>query len=234
MKDEPWLIVDTETDGVRWPIHAVEIAAQRMRGWQREGEPFGVLLNHDVPIDPGAQAVHGYSREYLRRHGVCPYEAHAAFRTYAGDLPLVAYNLSFDWNRVLEPEYARLGVPIAGRRGFCALTLTRRVVREVANYRLETVKNHFALNRERSHRGRNDVETTVALIERVVSPHLHRAGIHGFAAVAAFARRTPVVACLELVHGATPSQTPAAACPPDRDRVGYVGFPEALPRRAGG
>ncbi len=65
MYDEPWLIVDTETDGVRWPIHAVEIAAQRMRGWRRGGEPFSILLNHDVPIDPGAQAIHGYSREYL-------------------------------------------------------------------------------------------------------------------------------------------------------------------------
>ena len=105
MRDELWLIVDTETDGVMKPIHAVEIAAQRMRGWRREGEPFGILLNHDVPIDPGAQAVHGYSREFLRRHGVCPYQAHAAFRDYAGDLPLVAYNLSFDWNRVLAPEW---------------------------------------------------------------------------------------------------------------------------------
>lgn len=201
MHDEPWLIVDTETDGVRTPIHAVEIAAQRMRGWQRDGEPFQALLNHDVPIDPGAEAVHGYSRAYLRRHGAPPLEAHAAFYEYAGDLPMVAYNLSFDWNRVLEPEYARLGVPVAGRRGFCALTLTRRVVREVRNYRLETIKNHFALSGERSHRGRNDVETTAALLERIVSPKLSRSGIFGFEAVAAFAKRTPVAACLAHIHG---------------------------------
>ena len=200
MQDEPWLVVDTETDGVMTPIHAVEIAAQRMRGWQRDGEPFSILLDHDVPIDPGAEAVHGYSRAFLRRHGAPPLEAHAAFYEYAGDRPMVAYNLSFDWNRVLEPEYARLGVPVAGRRGFCALTLTRRVVREVRNYRLETIKNHFALNSERSHRGRNDVETTVALLERIVSPKLNRSGISGFNAVAAFARRTPVAACLAHIH----------------------------------
>jgi DNA polymerase-3 subunit epsilon len=152
MHDEPWLIVDTETDGMMAPIHAVEIAAQRMCGWRREGEPFQALLNYEVPIDPGAEAVHGYSRAYLRRHGAPPLEAHAAFRAYAGNLPMVAYNLSFDWNRVLEPEYARLGVPVAGRRGFCALTLTRRVVREVGNYRLETLKNHFGLYPGRSHK----------------------------------------------------------------------------------
>ena len=202
MYDESWLIVDTETNGVLNPIHAVEIAAQRMRGWQREGEPFQVLLNHDVPIDRGAEAVHGYSRAYLRRHGAPPLEAHAAFRGYAGDLPMVAYNLSFDWNRVLEPEYARLGVPVAGRRGFCALTLTRRVVREVDNYRLETLKHRFSLHHGRSHSGRNDVETVVALFERIVFPKLSQTGIFGFDAVAAFARRTPVAACLEHIHGA--------------------------------
>ena len=201
MHDESWLIVDTETDGVMNPIHAVEIAAQRMRGWRRDGEPFQRLLNHDVPIDPGAEAVHGYSRDYLRRHGSPPLEAHAAFRAYAGDLPLVAYNLSFDWNRVLVPEYARLGVPTAGRRGFCALTLARRVVGDVDNYRLETLKDRFALHGGRSHRGRNDVETVVALFERIVSPTLARTGIAGFEAVAAFARRTPVAACREHIQG---------------------------------
>ncbi len=200
MQDESWLVVDTETNGVMTPVHAGEIAAQRMRGWRREGAPFSILLNHDVPIDPGAEAVHGYSRAYLRRHGAHPLEAHAAFYEYAGALPMVAYNLSFDWNRVLAPEYVRLGVPTAGRRGFCALTLTRRVVREVGNYRLETLKRHFALNGERSHRGRSDVETTVALLERIVSPPLSRSGILGFENVAAFARRCPVAACLAHIH----------------------------------
>ena len=201
MHDEPWLIVDTAPSGLGPPIPRVPIPPPRRRGWRRDGEPFRVLLNHDVPIDPGAEAVHGYSRTYLRRHGAPPLEAHAAFYDYVGGLPVVAYNLAFDWNRVLEPEYARLGVPIAGRRGFCALTLTRRVVRDVSNYRLETIKNHFALNAERSHRGHNDVETTVALMERIVSPKLDRSGITGFDAVAAFARRCPVAACLVHIHG---------------------------------
>jgi hypothetical protein len=52
MRDESWLVVDTETDGLIEPVQVVEIAAQRMRGWQRDGEAFRVLLNHDVPIDP--------------------------------------------------------------------------------------------------------------------------------------------------------------------------------------
>ena len=104
---DQWTIVDTETTGLSQPVYAVEIAAQRMRGWAPDGAPFQVLLNHEVPIDPAAEAVHGYSRAHLRRHGQDPRTAHAAFRSYAGDFPLVAYNLGFDWDRVLRPEYQR-------------------------------------------------------------------------------------------------------------------------------
>ena len=139
MNDESWVIIDTETSGLMQPIFAVEIAGQRMKGWEPEGKPFRVLLNHDVAIDPMAQSVHGYSREFLRRNGQDPKKAHKAFHEYAADLPIVAYNISFDWNRVLEPEYKRLDVPQTGKRGFCALTLARRVINETDNHRLETL-----------------------------------------------------------------------------------------------
>lgn len=202
MRDEPWLIVDTETSGFGDPVHVVELAAQRMRGWERDGTPYSVLLNHDVPIDPMAEAVHGYSRQFLRAHGAHPAEAHMAFRQYAGDLPVVSYNISYDWNRCLEPEYRRLGLPPAGRRGFCAMTLSRRVIVETQNYKLDTLRAAFLLNEQRSHIGRNDVETLVSLFEKVLAPRLYQAGLVGFEAVAEFSRRTPVADCIEQVHGA--------------------------------
>ncbi|MEI6035648.1 MAG: exonuclease domain-containing protein [Verrucomicrobiae bacterium] len=73
MNNEQWIILDTETTGLSEPISVVEIAAQRMRGWERDGEPFQILLNHDVPIESQAEAVHGHSRSYLREHGEDPY-----------------------------------------------------------------------------------------------------------------------------------------------------------------
>jgi DNA polymerase III epsilon subunit-like protein len=168
-----------------------------MCGWEPVGEPFQILLNHDVPIDPGAEAVHGYSREYLRLHGEEPRRAHEAFHEYAGSLPLVAYNLAFDWGRVLAPEYQRLGVPRSGSKGFCAMTLARRVIHETCNHRLETLKQHFRLGDERSHRGLNDVRTTVRLFQFVLRERLEPAGITGFDKVARFSRRTPVSRCRE-------------------------------------
>ena len=199
MINEEWLIVDTETNGLYQPICAVEIAAQRMCGWAPVGDSFRVLLNHEVAIDPMAQAVHGYSREFLRAHGEPPHKAHAAFREYAGELPIVAYNLSFDWDRVLCPEYRRLGVPVAGSKGFCAMTLARRTITETGNHRLETLKNHFKLSDAASHRGLNDVKTTVRLFETVFRDRLVPAGIVGFTRIARFSRATPVAKCRAMV-----------------------------------
>jgi hypothetical protein len=195
VKNEEWLVVDTETNGLYPPIFTLEIAAQRMVGWEPAGEPFRVLLNHDVPIDPAAQAVHGYSRDFLRREGMDPLEGHARFRAYAEDRPIVAYNLSFDWDRVLLPECQRLRVPPAGRKGFCAMTLARRVIHETGNYRLETVKTHFRLSASRSHRGLNDVMTVVELFGGVFRQRLEPSGVVGFEAVAAFSRLTPIARC---------------------------------------
>ncbi len=220
MKNEEWLVVDTETNGLCPPIFTLEIAAQRMIGWEPAGEPFRILLNHDVPIDPAAQAVHGYSREFLREEGEDPLLAHKAFHAYAGDLPLVAYNVSFDWDRVLLPEYRRLRVPIAGARGFCAMTLARRVIHETGNHRLETLKNHFKFSSGPSHRGLNDVMSVVALFRGVFRERLEPSGIVGFDSVARFSRKTPVACCLAHIRNSLdPDYVPVAQSGPNKRKA---------------
>ena len=128
MKSQHWVIIDTETDGLWAPIHVVEIAAQVMEGWNPVGEPFRVFLNHDVPISGGAFALHGYTQEFLREHGLPPREAYDCFRAYVKTFPVTSHNLKFDWDTVLEPEWASLGIPAVGIRGFCLLKLARRLV----------------------------------------------------------------------------------------------------------
>ena len=75
------------------------------------------------------------------------------------------------------------------------MTLARRVIHETGNHKLETLKQHFKLGTERSHRGLNDVRTTVRLFQSVIRERLEPAGIVGFDKVAKFSRRTPVARC---------------------------------------
>jgi DNA helicase-2/ATP-dependent DNA helicase PcrA len=195
-----WVIVDTETDGLEAPIHVVEICGQLMEGWTPIREPFRMLLNHGVRIPSAAMAIHGYSQEYLRVHGHDPHKVYELFRAYVQGYPIVAHNLSFDWNRCLEPEWARLGVRPMGQRGFCSMMLARRLVSETRSFRLDSLKRHFNLTDSRTHQAQNDVLTVVELFERVYRPRLESAGFDTFGAVAAFARRTPVAKCLAVVR----------------------------------
>ncbi len=199
MKSTEWLIVDTETDGLMDPIHVVEIAAQRMRGWEPVGEKFRVLLNHNVRIPAAAVAIHGYTEAFLRKNGEAPLAAHNRFRDFAGDLPMVAHNLSFDWNRALHPEWQRLRLAPIGRRGFCSLMLSRRVVDETASYTLDALRMRFGLSGRFAHRAFGDVDTLVTLFDRVFRPRLEAAGIASFDTLSKFACKTPVARCLSLV-----------------------------------
>ncbi len=182
-----WIVVDTETDGFMEPIHVVEIAAQAMDGWTPVGEPFRVLINHEIQIDAQAQQVHGYTEEFLRENGLSPVEAHSKFAEYVGTSPIVSHNLSFDWDRALVPEWQRLGLPAIGRRGFCTLMLSRRIIPEAQSHRLEALKEFYSLGSSVSHKAHNDVETLIELIERVIAPRLRRLTLDGFDSVKDFA-----------------------------------------------
>lgn len=199
MRDsERWLIVDTETTGIRNPIYPVEIAAQAMTGWLAVGAPFRVLLNFDVPIEPIAEKMHGYSREYLREHGLLPDEALSQFLSYAGAAPIVAYNMSYDWNRVLLPTFERAGRSCNISPGFCALNLARRIVTGLPDFKLKTVIKSFGLAKEQIHHADDDVRLVVAFLSQYLGPHLQRCGICGFDHVAACSDGTIPVAPLDV------------------------------------
>lgn len=200
-----WLVIDTETDGLCEPIHVVELCGQLMQGWEPIGEPFRMLLNHDVPIPPEATAIHGYTRQYLGEHGQDPNCVYTAFRDYAQDYRLVAHNLSFDWNRCLVPEWVRLQLPPIGQRGFCCMMLARRLVQESTSYRLEALKECFHLTQVRSHRAENDVFTVLELFQKVYRPRLESAGFETFDSIANFAKRTPVAKCLDMIRSGSKS-----------------------------
>lgn len=173
-----WVVIDTETNGIGSPIHVIEIAAWHMRGWERAGEGFRRLINHGVSIDPRATMVHGYTKEYVSKWGEDPIKVYTDLRQYIEGRPIVAYNLPFD-ERVLTEEWARLGIPAIGTRGFCALRLTRRLLDQnpAGDYKLQTLKAHFGLPDRKAHSALGDVETTIDLIESILAPIARSRGL---------------------------------------------------------
>ncbi len=211
---EEWVLFETEASGMKRPFYTVEIAAQRMKGYEPDGTKFRVLLNHDVPIELQAQSVHGYSQEYLRQHGQEPRLAHSLFREYTGSRPLVSHNLPMDWDRLLLPECQRLGIPAPGPRGFCALTLARRALPDASSFSLSALNKRYQLVNSDLRGAAPDVEALVCLFKSWIGPRLTAAGIVGFQAVAEFSRQAPPAKCRKLIEDAIKGWAlPAPAAP---------------------
>ena len=192
MNHHSWVLLDTETNGIQAPIYVVEIGAQKMNGWLPDGPPFRRLLNHNADIPPEASRVNGYTREILERDGDDPLAVYRDFAAYAGGLPVVAYNLAFDWDNVLLPEWQRLGIAPIGQRGWCALELARRLLDPVpaGNCKLQTLRQFYRLPECGAHTALGDVQTVVDLLGTVLRPLAEARGLHTWADLVAVTEST--------------------------------------------
>lgn len=189
MDTTEWILLDTETTGLSAPIYVVELAAQCMRGWQPVGPPFRRLLNQNADIPPEAARVHVYTREILDRDGGPAPEVYREFADYVQGRPLVAFNLSYDLDEVLWPEWARLGVAPIGSAGFCALRLAQRLLDPVpaGNCKLQTLRQFYRLPERGAHTALGDVTTVVDLLGQVLRPLAERLGLKTWAQLTAYA-----------------------------------------------
>ena len=189
MNDKHWIRLDTETTGLAAPIFAVELAAQRMRGWSAEGEPFRKLLNQNQEIPAEASRVHGYTREILERDGEPAHQVYREFAEYAGGLPLVSFNLEYDLDEVLKPEWKRLRISPIGSQGLCALRLAQRLLDPVpaGNCKLQTLRQYYRLPERGAHTALGDVQTVVDLFAQVLRPIAEHRGLDTWEKLAAYA-----------------------------------------------
>jgi DNA polymerase III epsilon subunit family exonuclease len=131
----------------------VEIAAARVRAGVVV-DRFRRLVRPDVPVAPGATAVHGYTDGDLA-HAPPFADVWPAFRAFVGDDLLVAHNaVEFDL-----PVLRRLAAPHGGADDlvvFDSLVLARALVTGRAS--LEALAERFAVPLLRAHHALDDAE----------------------------------------------------------------------------
>ena len=188
MKNTDWFLIDTETTGLSAPIFVVELAAQKMRGWEPDGEPFRHLINQNADIPPEVSRVHGYTREILERDGDPAAAVYRDFSLYVGGRPIVSYNLDYDLEEVLKPEWVRLGIEPIGVSGFCALRLAQRLLDPVpaGNCKLQTLRQFYRLPERGAHTALGDVQTVSDLMAHVLRPIAVRRGVQSWSDVCAY------------------------------------------------
>ena len=195
-----WILVDTETDGLMAPIYAVEVAAQRFREFEPLGEPFRVFIDHDIEIPEEATAVHGYTTEFIKQNGLSPKKAYDQLGKYIRGDPIASHYLTFDWTRVLFPEWARLGISPIGTKGFCTWKLVKRALPEFPTHGLDFLRSQLGLKCSRAHSAYGDIEAVQDLLTRIVFPKMQEKGVSTINGVVEFTQLHPL-RCRCLIQG---------------------------------
>lgn len=187
-----WVVIGTETADLTQPVSVVELAAQRMRGWEPESAPFRRILNEGTHTPPEGSRVKDLTLEILERDGEPPPDAYQAFAQYVGNRPLCSYNLAYNWGDVLLPAWRHLGVAPVGTYGLCLLKLAQRLLDPVAagNCKLQTLRQYYRLPQRGAHTALGDVETVIDLAQQVLRPLAEARGLNTWAELNAFSEST--------------------------------------------
>ncbi len=125
------IILDTETTGleVEKKHRVIEIGCVELLHRRITGRVFHQYLNPERDIDPGAQQVHGLSRERLSSEPRFA-EIVGPFLDFIAGAELIIHNAPFDLG-FLNAELSRLSPPAAALESVCAvvdtLVLARRM-----------------------------------------------------------------------------------------------------------
>lgn len=164
------VVLDFETTGLS-PDHgdrAIEIGAVKIV----DGifvERFQKLMNPGFAISGFISQYTGITNAMLRNAAPCG-EVMEEFHEFVGDHNLVAHNASFD-RKFLDAELARISRSVAGSFS-CSMLLSRRILQDASNHKLETLVRHLDIASEGSfHRALYDAEMAgriwLAMLERI-------------------------------------------------------------------
>jgi DNA polymerase III epsilon subunit family exonuclease len=180
LEELDFVVVDIEATGAKMPPNRIiELGAYRIRGG-RIVDDFVTLVNPEIPIPRFVMSLTGISNEMVRD---APLFAAVApkWLEFVADAVLIAHNAPFDTN-FINHEISRV---YPGHRminpHLCTVTLSRRAVPGLANYRLDTVSEHFSIPIVDRHRAGSDALATAEVFIRI----LERLGEHGVRDLAA-------------------------------------------------
>lgn len=144
---EEFVVLDLETTGTSpEKDQVIEVGAVRTK----EGAPtekFSALLKVETAIPQEITALTGIDATMLAREGREPSAAVAELVKFLGKSRIVGYNVSFDLS-FLRAACIRHGIEPPANRSTDILTLARQKLDDVANYRMLTVAEHFALGKQ--------------------------------------------------------------------------------------
>jgi DNA polymerase III epsilon subunit family exonuclease len=162
LKDLQFVVVDVEATGAKTPPNRlIELGAYRIRDG-RIVDKFLSLVNPEIPIPRFVASLTGISNEMVKQAPVFA-DLAPQWLDFVSDSVLIAHNSNFDIN-FLNHEISRV---YPGHRmvnpHVCTVKLSRRVLPELLNHRLDTIADHFSISIVSRHRAGCDALATAEI-----------------------------------------------------------------------
>ncbi|MCZ4340154.1 3'-5' exonuclease [Sphingomonadaceae bacterium G21617-S1] len=159
-----YVVFDLETTGLSAADHEIiEIAGLKISPKGEIVESFQSLVIPEGRISPAITKLTGIDQMMIAQDGVPLGEAMSRFRSFAGDLPLVAFNAPFD-KGFLHHACFRMGMPVFGNSFHCALETSRRAWPGRPSYKLSALAEEAGLDLANEHRALADCQRTAYLM----------------------------------------------------------------------
>jgi DNA polymerase III epsilon subunit family exonuclease len=162
LKDLEFVVVDVEATGAKTPPNRlIELGAFRIRNGCIV-DKFQSLVNPEIPIPRFVATLTGISNDMVKRAPVFA-DLAPQWLDFVNDAVLIAHNSNFDAN-FLNHEISRVypGHRMVNQH-LCTVKLSRRVLPELINHRLDTIASHFSITIPSRHRAGCDALATAEI-----------------------------------------------------------------------
>jgi DNA polymerase-3 subunit alpha (Gram-positive type) len=162
LDETDFVVFDLETTGAKTPpCRVTEIGAYRVSGREITGE-YQTLVNPEVPIPSFIVGLTNITDEMVKDAPKFA-EIVSEFMEFVGDSVLVAHNAPFDM-RFLNHEVSRIHTNYrVANQYLCTVRLSRKLLPEVDNHRLNTVANYYSIDLTNHHRASADALATAKI-----------------------------------------------------------------------
>ncbi len=154
-----YVIVDVETTGLDYAEdRIVEIALLKISNNMISNQ-FQCFIRSERAISNGLTDLAGITTKMLEEQGVEEEEAFNIIQEFMDNELIVGYNVQFDI-KFIQKLAERVGKKIVIKRTKDVLSIARRKIDDLENYKLETVATYFSLDISNLHRALTDCMLT--------------------------------------------------------------------------
>lgn len=166
LKEDSYIVLDLETTGLSCAVHEIiEIAAICIVHDAVEAE-LSMLVQCQTSLPENISKLTGITDEMLQQQGVPLYQALSQLISFVENRRIVCHNAAFDFG-FLHAACQRVGLSMFHNPCIDTLTLARRKVFDVVDYKLNTIASYFSLDTSNHHRALADCYLTYGICKKL-------------------------------------------------------------------